>query len=131
MKKKAAMQDFNKYYILGAEPTDIYNVLTNKEMLEIWTGEEAIMEPIPGTEFSLWGGSISGKNLEFEPNKKVVQQWYFEGQEEPSIVTFKLFPHKKGTSVHLIHTNIPDEAYDNISSGWDFDFFASLNELFV
>lgn len=125
------MQDYKKYFIIGADPEDVYNALTNKDMLEIWTGESAIMETEPGTEFSLWGGSISGTNLEFDKDKKIVQQWFFEGQEEDSIVTFKLFPHKKGTSLQLIHTNIPDDAFDNISSGWDSDFFAALGELFI
>ncbi len=124
------MKDYKKYYILNAEPSDVYNALTNKEMLEIWTGESAQMEPVANTEFSLWEGSISGLNLEFVPNEKIVQQWFFEGQEEDSIVTFKLFPHKKGTSLQLIQTNIPDEAYENITTGWDSDFFAALNELF-
>lgn len=125
------MQDLKRYFILGAGPKDIYNALTNKSMLEIWTGEEAVMEPVAGTEFSLWGGSISGLNLEFEENRKIVQQWFFGEQDESSIVTIKLHPHPKGTSVELRHTNIPDEAFENISTGWEEDFFGSLRELFI
>lgn len=125
------MKDFKRYFTLNAEPRDIYNALTNKRMLEIWTGENAQMEPIPNTEFSLWDGSISGINLEFEENKKIVQQWFFEGQKEESIVTFLLHPHKKGTSVELLHTNIPDEAFENIEEGWEEDYFGALNELFI
>ncbi|MCG6189559.1 SRPBCC domain-containing protein [Maribellus maritimus] len=125
------MKNLKRYYILKAEPKDVYNALTNQKMLEIWTGEEAQMEPVPNSEFSLWEGSISGLNLEFEENKKIVQQWYFEGQEEKSIVTIKLHPDKKGTSAQLEHINIPDEAFENISEGWDDDYFGALNELFI
>src|SRR6056297_724023 len=125
------MKDLKRYFNLNAEPKDVYNALTNKKMLEIWTGEDAMMEPVPGTEFSLWGGSISGINLEFEENKKIVQQWFFGEQSENSIVTIKLHPDKKGTSVELYHTNIPDEAFENISEGWEEDFFGSLRELFI
>ena len=124
------MKNIKRYYILYAEPKDVYNALTNKKMLEIWTGEKAEMEPIPGTEFSLWNESISGKNLEFEENRLIIQQWFFGDQKEESIVTLKLHPHKKGTNVELHHTNIPDEAYDNISEGWDEDYFGALKELF-
>jgi activator of HSP90 ATPase len=88
------------------------------------------MEPVAGSAFSLWGGSISGVNLEFEENRKIVQKWFFD-DEENSIVTMKLHPHKKGTSLELLHTNIPDEAYENISEGWDEDYFGALNELFI
>ena len=125
------MKDFKKYYTLKAEPADVYNALTNKSLIEIWTGEAAEMEPIPDTEFALWEGSISGMNLEFEQNRKIVQQWYFEGQDEDSIVTIILHPDKKGTNVQLTHTNIPDEAFQNISEGWDEDYFGALRELFI
>ncbi|NQU54483.1 MAG: SRPBCC domain-containing protein [Bacteroidetes bacterium] len=125
------MKNIKRYYILNAEPKDIFNALTNKKMLEIWTDETAKMEPVSGSEFSLWGGSITGVNLEIEENKKIVQQWFFGEDDEESVVTIKIHPHKKGTSVELIHTNIPDEAFENISEGWDDDYFGALNELFL
>jgi len=125
------MKEIKRYYTLTAEPKDVYNALTNKKMLEIWTGEEVIMELEPNTEFSLWGGSISGINLEFEENKKIVQKWFFGEEVENSIVTIKIHPHKKGTSVELLHTNIPDDAYENISEGWDDDYFGAISELFI
>jgi activator of HSP90 ATPase len=124
------MKNLKKYFSLLAEPKDVYNALTNKVMLEIWTGETAVMSDEPGSEFSLWDGSISGKNLEFEKNKKLVQQWYFEGQEEESIVTIKLHHDKKGTSVELLHINIPDEAFENIVEGWEFDYFGAIAQLY-
>ncbi|MFV0267777.1 MAG: SRPBCC domain-containing protein [Draconibacterium sp.] len=125
------MKDLKRYYTLHADPKDVYNALTNQRMLEIWTGEEVLMQTEPNTEFSLWNGSISGINLKFEENKKIVQQWFFGDDEKESIVTIKLHPHKKGTSVELIHTNIPDDAYENISDGWDEDYFGALAELFI
>lgn len=125
------MKNIKRYYTLHAEPKDIFNALTNKRMLEIWTGEHAEMELVPGGEFSLWDGSITGINIEIEENKKIVQQWFFDEDREASIVTLKIHPHVKGTSVELLHTNIPDEAFDNISDGWDDDYFGALNELFI
>ncbi len=125
------MKDLKRYFVVNATPEDVYNALTNKKMLEIWTGEDAEMLPEPGTEFSLWGGSISGRNLAFEENKEIVQQWFFGEQEENSIVTLRFHPHKKGTSIELKHTNIPDEAFDNISEGWETDYFNALKELFI
>ncbi len=125
------MKNFKSYFIVPAEPKDVYNALTNKKMVEIWTGEEATMEAVPGTEFSLWGGSITGLNKEFEENHKVIQQWYFGEQEEPSMVSIILHPDKRGTSIELRHTNIPDDAYENIVDGWKEDYFNALKELFI
>ncbi len=87
------------------------------------------MSTEPNSEFSLWDESIVGRNLEFEADKKIVQQWYFD-QEEPSIVTIKLHPHKQGTSIELRHTNIPDDEYEEIVEGWNQTYFASLEEFY-
>ncbi len=123
------MKDYKKYYILPAPPEEVYLALTNPATIQLWTGEKAEMSTEPGSEFSLWDESIVGRNLEFEAGKKIVQQWYFD-QEEPSIVTIKLHPHKNGTSAELKHTNIPDEEYEDIVEGWNQAYFASLEEFY-
>jgi len=124
------VKDFKKYYLLPATPGEIYMALTNPLTIELWTGEEAVMSTEPGSEFSMWDGSIVGKNLEFEEGKKIVQQWYFDGQPEASIVTIKLHPDKKGTSVELRHTNIPDADYDSFTEGWNDSYFGPLADFF-
>ena len=125
------MKDYKKYYIIAAPPDELYIALTNPATIQLWTGEPAVMSTESGSEFSLWEDSITGKNLEFEPGKKIVQQWYFgEEEEAPSIVTIKLHPHAQGTSVELRHSNIPDEAYDDIVEGWNEVYFASLMEFY-
>lgn len=120
------MKDFKKYFIVPAEPEIVYAGLTNANTIMVWTGEPAEMSAEPNTEFSLWDGSISGMNLEFIPGKLIKQEWYFGEQEEPSIVTIKLHAHPKGTSVELRHSNIPDEAFDDITSGWEESYFGPL-----
>ena len=124
------MKDFKKYYVIPATPAEVYMALTNPVTMELWTGEEAEMSTLPGSEFSMWEGSIVGKNLEFEQDKKIVQQWYFEGQPEESIVTFKLHADKAGTSVELRHTNIPDADYDDMVDGWNNNYFGALADFY-
>ena len=120
------MKEFKKYYLIPAEPEEVYAALTNPATIQLWSGEKADMSTEPGSEFELFDGDISGKNLEFEAGQKIVQQWYFGEQEEPSIVTIKLHPHKKGTSAELKHTNIPDEAFEDITEGWDDYYFGAI-----
>ncbi len=123
------MPDFKKYYSLPAPPEEVYMAITNPTTIRLWTGEEAVMSTEPNSEFSLWDGSIVGKNLEFEENKKVVQQWYFD-QTEPSIVTIILHPDKSGTSVELRHTNIPEAEYTEFTEGWTHSYFGALQEFY-
>lgn len=124
------MKEFKKYYIINTDPEQLYLALTTATTIHLWTGDLVEIDPVPGGEFSLWDGAITGKFLEMEPNSKIVQQWYFGEQEEDSIVTMKLHEHKKGTSLEIKHTNIPDEAYDDIVEGWNDTYIASLVEFY-
>ncbi|QBQ39655.1 ATPase [Sphingobacterium psychroaquaticum] len=124
------MKDFKKYCIIPAPPEDIYKALTTEITARLWTGDVVSIDPQEGGEFSLWDGGIEGRFITLEPYKKIVQQWYFGDQEEPSIVTLKLHEHKKGTSFEINHTNIPDEAFDDITAGWEETYIASLLEFY-
>ena len=124
------MKNFKKYYTLSATPEVVFAALTNPATIQLWSGDPAIMSTKPGSEFSLWEGNIEGKNLEFEKDKKIVQQWYFGDQEEASIVTIKLFAERDKTSLELRHTNIPDDDFDNIVDGWDNVYLGSLIEFY-
>ncbi len=124
------MKDFKKYYIIPAQPEEVYLALTNPSTIHLWTGEPAEMSTEPGSEFSMFDGSIVGKNVEFETGKKIIQQWYFGDHNEISLVSIKLHPHARGTSVELKHTNIPDEDYDDIVEGWNDVYFTSLYEFY-
>ncbi len=124
------MKDFKKYYIIPAKPAEVYLALTKPATIQLWTGQKAEMSTEPGSEFSLWDDSIAGRNIAFEEGKKIVQEWYFGDQEEESIVTIKLHPHKNGTSIELRHTNIPDSEYDDLVEGWNETYFGSLIEFY-
>ncbi len=124
------MKDFKKYYKIPAEPEEVFTALTNPFTIELWSGYPAIMNANVNTEFSLWEGDIVGKNLEIIENRKIVQEWYFGDQEEKSIVTIKIFEDKKGAQVELIHSNIPDDDYENIIEGWDEFYFGAIINFF-
>jgi activator of HSP90 ATPase len=112
------MKTFKKTFRINAEPSDVYSALTNPYTIELWSGYPAEMSTEPGSEFSLWEGDITGKNIEFIQDKKLVQEWYFGDQTEKSIVTISVFPDKDNSSVTVEHTNIPDEEFDDIAEGW-------------
>lgn len=124
------MKDFKKYYSIKASPEEVYLAIVSPLSLQLWTGEPAQMSTEINSEFSLWDGSIEGKNLAFEHGKKIVQQWYFGEQVEESIVTLLFHADKQKTSVELNHINIPDEDFDDIVKGWNEIYFESLKDFF-
>lgn len=125
------MKNYRAYFQIKAEPEDIYTALTNPFTIELWSGETAIMTKEVGAEFSLWDGDIIGKNIELKENEKLVQEWYFDEDEErdASIVTIKIWKKNSSCSVELMHTNIPDEAYDNIVEGWNEAYLGAIKNL--
>lgn len=125
------MKTFKKTFRIDAEPSDVYSALTNPVTIEIWSGYPAEMSAEPGSEFSLWEGDITGKNLEFVTDRKVVQEWYFGEQEEKSIVTIYIVPDRSsGTMVTVEHTNIPDEDFEDIAEGWREYYMGAIMTLF-
>ena len=124
------MKDLRLQFQIQATCEEVYLALTNPFTIELWTGYPAIMSEVTGSEFFLWEGDISGMNLEFEKNHKIVQEWYFEDPENKSIVTILLNKSKTGTHINLEHTNIPDQEFEFIKTGWKENYFGGLKEFF-
>ena len=124
------MKELRKYYRIKGSTEEVYAALVNPFSIALWTGSEAVMKEEEGTEFSLFDGDISGRNITFEKESKIVQEWYFGEQEEQSIVTITLRPDRHFTKIELHHSNIPDEAFDDMVLGWDSYYFGGLKEFF-
>ena len=124
------MKELRKYYRIKGTPEEIYAALINPFAISLWTGAEAEMKEEAGSEFSLFDGDIEGKNISFEPNHKIVQEWYFGDQEEKSIVSITLRPDRHYTKIELHHTNIPEEAFEDMAHGWDAYYFGGLKDFF-
>lgn len=122
------MKQIRFTFFIQASRDEIFIALTNPLSIELWTGYPAEMDPVPGKEFSLWEGDITGKNLEIIPGEKIVQEWYFDDPENISIVTIQLMDEKKGTRITLQHSNVPEDAFDNMVYGWKEYFFSPLKK---
>jgi len=124
------MKTFKKTFKINAEPSDVYAALTNPHTIELWSGYPAVMIEKPGSEFSLWEGDITGRNLEFVKNRKVAQEWYFGDQPEKSIVTITIQPDRENSIVTVEHTNIPDPDFAEIAEGWREYYIGAIMRFF-
>ena len=88
------------------------------------------MSTEPGSEFSLWEGDITGKNIEFIQDKKIIQEWYFGVQVEKSVVKITILPDRDNSLVTVDHSNIPDEDYDEIAEGWREYYMDAIKNFF-
>jgi len=120
------MKDLRKTIHIKVPREEVFNAITNPLTIELWSGYEASMEDKPGGEFSMFDGDITGKIKTLDPPALLEQVWDFGDQKEVSIVKLELFEDSGKTRVELSHSNIPDEAYENIEVGWKEYYLSAL-----
>lgn len=121
------MKTLVRRYFIEADPKDVMKALTNRDYIEEWTNDIAEFDPRPNGKFSLWDGSIIGKNKEITEDK-IVQDWKEETWDAYTRVTIRLHNENGNTRVELIHKDIPNEAFSNIADGWDRYYFYPLKD---
>lgn len=115
---------------MKATPEEVFDALTNPELIEKWSGASAEMDANNGSNWKLWNGDIYGKNTEVIANEKLVQDWYSGSWKKPSKVEFILRGGQSGTTLDLIHEDIPDEEYESIKQGWIEYYLGPMKEMF-
>ena len=122
------MKTFKQKYTIKATKRKVWNALTNPKIINKWGGGPAKMNDEVGFRFSLWKGSIFGKNIKVEKNKLLVQEWYGGRWDEPSIVTFDLSEKAEVTTLILIHENVPNNEEKDLKDGWKKDYLNPLKK---
>lgn len=83
-----------------------------------------------GGAFALFGGFITGRQIELVPSERIVQAWR-EGSWEPgvySIVKFDLVEQGSGTKIVFDHTGFPG-AGEHLAVGWKAHYWEPLEKL--
>ena len=120
------MRNFRMTIHIKSPLGEVFNAITNPLTIELWSGYPALFEPVVNSEFSIFDGDITGKILAVDVPNMIEQEWYFGDQEEASIVRYDLAEDSGKTKIELQHSNIPDEAYDDIATGWKRYYLGAL-----
>jgi activator of HSP90 ATPase len=60
---------------IPASPEEVYDALTDPKKHSEFTGSKATGKPKVGEKLTAWDGYSSGKYLELEKGKRIVQEW--------------------------------------------------------
>src|SRR4030066_2313555 len=106
--------------VIPASPEEVYDAFIDARKHSEFTGSEATCDPTVGGEFTAWDGYISGRNLELEKGKRIVQEWttteWPEGYPPSKLeLTFKKV--KGGTEITMHHSKVPEEQTDEYKQG--------------
>jgi activator of HSP90 ATPase len=125
--------DFELSDVLPATPQAIYAAWLSSDGHTAMTGADAQVDPRVGGEFEAWDGYISGRTLQLEPGRRIVQSWRtaeFSPADEDSQVEVLLEPVAAGTRITLRHTNVPDGQRGYEQGGWQENYFDPMRAYF-
>jgi activator of HSP90 ATPase len=98
----------------------VYDAWLDSEEHTKMTGGEASCSNKEGEEFSAWDGYITGKNIQLNPYKKIIQTWRtsdFKNNDEDSELIIEFHGTSEGCELLMIHKNIP-EGQPDYKQGW-------------
>jgi len=113
---------------------ELFNALTQRDMIQIFTGGEAKMKESAeaGGTFELLGGNISGKYIEVVPFTKIVQEWRLKSWPTGhfSQVTISIKQTKDDTKVTVSQTGVPSKEVESTREGWLRYYFSAMKRSF-
>ena len=120
--------------VIPASADRIYQAWLDPTEHSAMTGGAATAEPRVGGQFSAWDGYITGRVLELEPGRRIVQAWRtneFPDGAPDSRVEIVLEPIEGGTRIILHHTNVPDDQRSDYEQGWRDHYFQPMRSYFM
>jgi len=128
-----------------AGPKRIYDALTDaKQFQRVIELSDAMKTRMPagaapaqispevGGTFSLFGGIITGRQIELVPSQRIVQAWrpMYWNPGSYSIVKFELAANNdSGTKLTLDHRGFPDGDGQSLLDGWNKNYWEPLAKL--
>jgi activator of HSP90 ATPase len=84
-----------------------------------------------GGAFTLFGGYVTGRQLELVPNERIVQAWRTGGWAPGvySIAKFELVAQGSGTKIVFDHTGFPKGEAEVLASGWKAHYWEPIEKL--
>jgi activator of HSP90 ATPase len=126
---------------LHADRHRVFDVLTDSKQFDAVTrlsdGVDLITAPgakptsisrEAGGEFTLFGGYITGRNVELLPDERLVQAWR-AGSWNPgeySVARFALVDHGAGTKLIFDHRGFPEGQGVHLADGWHVHYWKPL-----
>jgi len=114
-----------------AEPAEVYEAFIDAKKHSAFTRSKATGDGRVASKFTAWDGYISGKNIELEPGKRIVQEWVTSEWPEhfpPSRLELTFKKVKGGTEISMVHSDVPSEQAAELKEGWTKFYWKPLKD---
>jgi len=127
--------------VLKASRKRVYDALTDARQFDkvvqlsaavktgmVSGGPPAQISGEPGGAFSLFGGYVTGRQIELVPGQRIVQVWRAGSWEsgEYSLAKFVLIEQGSDTRIIFDHTGFPGDQAQHLLDGWHGNYFEPL-----
>ena len=105
---------------IKASAESVYRALMSADEFSEATGASAEIVQDVGGAFSCFGGMVIGRQIELQPNKRIVQAWRVGSWPDGiySIVKFEISEVGGSAAVDLEHAGFPDGSQEHLEGGW-------------
>lgn len=119
--------------VIKANRKRVYEVLTDTaQFRKLSGGMDTKISREPGGAFSLFGGVITGRQIELVPGERIVQAWRSEwAPGDYSIARFVLQNQGSDTKIVFDHTGFPQGTAEHLASGWKEHYWDGLARYFA
>jgi activator of HSP90 ATPase len=127
-KKKEGFKTITVTEKFSCRAKDMYEILMDENRWKGFTQSNARISKEVDGEFSIFDGSVTGRNLELEEGRLIVQKWRFGNWPDGIHSTVRLTleePQPGLTVVKVVHTDVPEEdrygnatVVENTERGW-------------
>jgi activator of HSP90 ATPase len=127
------MESLHLENVFPIYPRDLCKAWLNSAEHSGFTGAKAIIKPHIGGEYSAWDGYITGKTLEIETPKRILQTWRtteFPADTPDSLLEVLFLAEGNSTRLILNHTQIPDGQKELYEKGWQDYYFTPMHTYF-
>lgn len=119
---------------LPVTPQQVFAAWLDAQSHAAFTGSPASISPEPGAAFTTWDGYISGRNLELDPPRRILQSWRttdFPPDDPDSRLEILITARPGGSLLTLKHTDLPEGSSSEYRQGWLEYYFEPLSAYFA
>ena len=117
-------EPFRHHVEVAAPPEKVFPYLIQSDLMLLWMGDHAVLEPWPGGQFAvdINGVPVRGRYLVVEPPRRLVLTWGHAGSGTfppgSTTVEMTLTPTVTGTLLTVEHRDLPTEQAPQHALGW-------------
>jgi len=113
--------------VLPASAERLFEMYLDPSKHQAITGTSVDIGDERGSKFNAFDGALTGTMLEVVKPRLIIQSWrsnIFKAEDPDSTLILSFTPEGDEGRIDLIHLDVPDHDYDEVTQGWEKYYWA-------